>query len=360
MVTAAHTTPLSAPRYAEAGVDVDENDRLIPRYRELAQMTDQSHVIGGLGLFSGAFALDLTGYEQPTLIASTDGVGTKVMIASLAGTFDGVGQDLVNHCIDDVITDGAAPLFFLDYLATGGLPEDDKVAIVKGVAEACQDSGIALLGGETADMPDLYPKGEFDLAGTMIGLVDRQRLITGHGIEPGDILLGLPSTGLHTNGYSLAREVFELRPSDGCTADRRARLTDKDAALGESLADALLRPHRAYWNDLRDHMPRLKGVAHITGGGIPGNLERILPENCAAAIERGAWIENPIFGLIQDRGGISGAEMFRVFNMGLGMIIAVSPGDAESVCAALSDAQHVGEIVRRRAGDVSVAISGLD
>ncbi len=356
MVTRTHPSPLSAPRYADAGVNVDENDRLIPQYRKLAELASRPEVIGGVGLFSGAFALDLAGYEQPTLIASTDGVGTKVLVASMAGIFDGIGRDLVNHCIDDVITDGAEPLFFLDYLATGGLSESNKVAIVQGVAEACHENEVALLGGETADMPDLYPLGEFDLAGTMIGVVDRENLITGSEIQTGDVLLGLPSDGLHTNGYSLAREVFHLRPTDGQRQEIRDQLLAHEPVLGESLADALLRPHRAYWTDLRDHLADIKGIAHITGGGIPGNLARILPDACAAEIQRGTWDELPIFGLIQQRGMISDEEMFRVFNMGLGMIVATSASEAESLCMALPDAREVGRIVDRNTDTPPVTI----
>ena len=344
----------TAPQYAAAGVDVDANDRLIPRYRALAAQATRPEQLGGVGPFSGLF--DLSGYDNPTLVASTDGVGTKVMLATLAGRLDGVGRDLVNHCIDDILTAGAEPLFFLDYLACGGVSEDDKAAVVGGVAAACRDSGVALLGGETADMPDLYPPGEFDLAGTIVGVVEQGRAITGDTIAPGDVLLGLPSDGLHTNGYTLARQALGLRPDDGSTSERRERLLRHEPSLGESLADALLRPHRAYWTALRGALDRVKGIAHITGGGVGGNLERILPPGCAAVVERGMWPEPPIFGLIQQRGAVASDEMFRVFNMGLGLIVAVDPSDAD----ALPDALPVGEIVERTSDAPPVRILGLE
>ena len=218
----------SAPRYGAVGVDVDANDRLIPRYRELAELARRPEQVGAVGAFSGLF--DLSGWEQPTLVASTDGVGTKVLLASLLGRLDGVGRDLVNHSINDILTAGAEPLFFLDYLAGNGLTEDEKVAIVSGVAEACRDSGLALLGGETADMPDVYRAGEFDLAGTIVGVVDRERAITGESITAGDVLIGLPSSGLHTNGYSLARDALGLRGGDADSRDADERGTPRDAA----------------------------------------------------------------------------------------------------------------------------------
>lgn len=335
----------SAARYAAAGVDVDANDRLIGRYREIAASAARPETAGALGGFSGAF--DLSGYERPMLVASTDGVGTKVLAASLAGRVGGVGRDLVNHCINDILTAGAEPLFFLDYLAANGVSEDAKAEIVGGVAAACRENGVALLGGETADMPDLYPEGEFDLAGTIVGVVAAAGGLGGGEIGTGDALIGLPANGLHTNGYSLAREAFGLRPSDGTEAARRARLEAMEPDLGEPLADALLRPHRAYWKALRPQLGRIKALAHITGGGIAGNLERVLPSGIGAQLDARTWAEEtpPIFGLIQRRGGISIEEMFRVFNMGLGMIAVVSPADAPALLEEVSEAMRVGEIV---------------
>ncbi len=332
----------SASAYAAVGVDVDANDRLIPRYRNLARSATRPEQLGGVGGFSGLF--DLSGYQQPVLAASTDGVGTKVMIASLAGRLDGVGQDLVNHCINDILCTGAEPLFFLDYLAAHELSEDDKLAVVGGVAAACRENGVALLGGETADMPDLYPSGHFDLAGTIVGVIERGREITGEEIEPGDVVIGLPSNGLHTNGYSLARAVFGLRPNDGPPTEQRARLETYEPDLGESLADALLRPHRCYWPDLQSVLERVKGIAHITGGGIAGNLERVLPQAVIARIDPDLWPSPPIFTLIAERGELTRAEMYRVFNMGLGMAVVVSAEDAPYLLAESPEATRIGEI----------------
>ncbi len=335
----------TASAYADAGVDVDANDRLIPRYRELAQSASRSEQIGAVGGFSGLFDLSaLSAYRNPVLAASTDGVGTKVMLASLAGRLDGVGRDLVNHCINDILCVGAEPLFFLDYLAAHELSEDDKVAVVSGVAAACRESGIALLGGETADMPDLYPSGHFDLAGAIIGVLERGSEITGTRIAPGDVVLGLPSNGLHTNGYSLARAVFGLRPEDGSEEQRRERLLAVEPALRESLADALLRPHRPYWTALRSVLDRLRGIAHITGGGIVGNLERIVPSGMRVALDPGCWPQPAVFQLIAERGQIRQSEMYRVFNMGLGMAVFVDAADVESVLADVDTACRIGEV----------------
>lgn len=342
--------PSTATAYAAAGVDVDANDRLIPRYRDLAQTATRPEQLGDVGAFSGLF--ELSGYRQPVLAASTDGVGTKVMVASLAGQLNDVGRDLVNHCINDILCAGAAPLFFLDYLAANELPEDDKVAVVSGVAAACRESGIALLGGETADMPDLYPAGHFDLAGTIVGVLECGQEITGATIEPGDVVLGLPSNGLHTNGYSLARRVFGLRPEDETWEQRRARLLRFEPALGETLADALLRPHRSYWPCLRGVLDRLKGIAHITGGGVAANIERVLPSGARVELDSSQWPRPPIFDLIQEAGDISADEMFRVFNMGLGIAVVVTAQDAASVLDELEDGARIGKV---HAGDSSVS-----
>ncbi len=352
-------TAASAAAYTAVGVDVDANDRLIPRYRELALSASRPEQVGGVGAFSGLF--DLSGFERPVLAASTDGVGTKVMIATLAGRLDGVGRDLVNHCVNDILCAGAAPLFFLDYLAANELSEADKVSVVSGVAAACRESGIALLGGETADMPDLYPSGHFDLAGTIVGVLERGRDITGERIAPGDVVLGLPANGLHTNGYSLARSVFGLRPEDGSWAERRARLDAVEHSLGESLADALLRPHLSYWPDLRGALDQLKGIAHITGGGIAGNVERVLPDHVNVELDASRWEAPPIFGLIAERGGLSSDEMYRVFNMGLGMAVVVAPEDVDSVLAAAPRARRIGKILPRDSSvSGRVAILGVN
>ncbi len=352
-------TSSSASAYASVGVDVDANDRLIPRYRDLAQAATRPEQLGDVGAFSGLF--ELSGYQRPVLAASTDGVGTKVMVASLAGRLEDVGRDLVNHCINDILCAGAAPLFFLDYLAANHLTEDEKVAVVSGVATACRDSGMALLGGETADMPDLYPRGHFDLAGTIVGVLERGREITGANIVPGDVVLGLPSNGLHTNGYSLARQVFRLRPEDGSWEERRTRLTAFEERLDESLADALLRPHVAYWSALRGVLDSLKGIAHITGGGVAGNVERVLPAGVRAVLDASMWPTPQIFDLIEERGEVARAEMYRVFNMGLGMAVVVSPEDADVVLSLVGESTQIGEVLAEGSSESArVAIMGVE
>ena len=342
--TPPHSSPASAtPRYAAAGVDIAANDRLIPRYRALAQTATRPEVVGGVGVFSGLF--DLTAFADPVLVASTDGVGTKVLIAQKLGRFDGVGRDIVNHCINDILTAGAQPLFFLDYLAGSGLSEDDKVAIVGGIAAACAEGGLALLGGETADMPGLYRDGDFDLAGTIVGVVQKGRAIDGQTIRPGDVLIGLPSNGLHTNGFTLARAVLRLDDAPP------AALEAHDAELGASLADALLVPHTPYWPALAPVLDRCKGIAHITGGGIPGNVARILPDHCAAVLQAGSWPEPPIFQRIRAAGEIAEEEMIRVFNVGLGLVLAVAPEDAATLRDTLPGATVVGQIQARSGGE---------
>ena len=352
------SSPTSAPRYSAAGVDVDANDRLIERYRELAERARRPEQLGAVGAFSGLFDLAaLNRRDRPALAASTDGVGTKVLVAGLAQRFDTVGRDLVNHSINDILTAGAEPLFFLDYLAGNGLSEQRKAQIVAGVADACRDADIALLGGETADMPDVYQPGEFDLAGTIVGVVDRNCAITGETIAAGDRLIALPANGLHTNGYSLAREALGLRPADGDLQQRREHLISHIPELGESLADALLRPHPEYRSALLPVLGKIKGLAHITGGGIAGNLQRILPKGLSAEITRGTWPEPPIFALIQRRGGIDDAEMFRVFNMGVGMIAVAAPQHEPDLLAAVHGAATIG-LVRADVNRHSVDIKG--
>lgn len=354
--------PSSAPRYSQIGVDIDANDRLTERYRQLAERARRPEQIGAVGAFSGLFDLaNLNALHRPALVASTDGVGTKVLIAGLAERYDTVGRDLVNHCVNDILTAGAEPLFFLDYLAGNGLSEQRKAQLVAGVADACRDAGLALLGGETADMPDVYQPGEFDLAGTIVGVVDRDRAVSGATIAAGDRLIALPANGLHTNGYSLARQALGLRPADADLETRRARLFTHLPELGETLADALLRPHPQYLDALRPALAQraVKGLAHITGGGIAGNLERILPRGLGAALDRSAWREPPIFALIQRRGRIDDAEMLRVFNMGVGMIIAAAPEHEQSLLAQLDGSTAIGQVRRTPAGAPRVEIGGL-
>jgi len=338
--------PPKAMTYARAGVDVDAAARLVDRIKELARATHQPEVLAGVGPFSGLFRL--SGYRDPVLVASADGVGTKLKIASLLARYDTVGTDLVNHCVNDVLTTGAEPLFFLDYLASSGLSEDEKTAIVQGVASACQAVGCALLGGETADMPDIYGRGDFDLVGFIVGVIERGQIIDGNTIREGDVLLGLPSSGLHTNGYSLARKVFGVALGDD-PAEERARLGRSYPGLEGTLGEALLAPHRCYYNELKPVFGRLKGIAHITGGGIPGNLPRILPEGLAARLRRGSWPVQPIFRLIQERGNVAEDEMYRTFNMGLGMMVVCAPEDVDTVREQVPEARVVGEIIAQKA-----------
>jgi phosphoribosylformylglycinamidine cyclo-ligase len=293
------------------------------------------------------------------IVSSTDGVGTKTKIAALVGRYESLGHDIVANCVNDAFTTGAEPLFFLDYIGSHELPADAKVAIVKGIADACAAINCALLGGETADMPGVYPAGEFDLVGFVVGAVEREQLIDGMSIVAGDLLFGLPSDGLHTNGYSLARSALDIAMVEDRAVSDRARLERHDSELGESLAEALLRPHHCYVPDLRTalNLPLsasgegaggrglLKGMAHITGGGFEENVPRILPPGLGARIDRNAWAVPPIFPYIQRAGRIEDAEMYRVFNMGLGMVFAVAPEDADALRAAVPGALLVGEVV---------------
>jgi len=349
--------------YAAAGVDIDAAERLVSRFADLARATRRPEVIADVGPFSGLFRLG--SHRDPVLVASTDSVGTKVKLAALLGRYEGLGHDLVNHCVNDILTTGAEPLFFLDYIGGAGVTDEAKLSMVAGVAAACREAGCALLGGETADMPGLYAEGDFDLVGFVVGMVERDAVIDGSRIREGDVLLGLPSDGLHTNGYSLVRKVFGVGVG-GDPDEERRRLERMYPGLHGTLGDALLAPHRCYLNDLRPVLvgaPReapLHGIAHITGGGIPGNVPRMLPEGLAARIhkpvlspaEGPAWEPQPIFRLIQsydpsgERGNIAEEEMYRTFNMGIGMVLAVAPEDAEAVRSRLPEALVVGEVVR--------------
>lgn len=347
-----------APAYAAAGVDVDAADRLVDRFKELVRTASRPEVLAGVGPFAGLFRLGE--YREPVLVSSADGVGTKLKLAALLGRYDSVGIDIVNHCVNDILTAGAEPLFFLDYLASSDLGNEEKVAVVRGLASACRAAGCALIGGETADMPDIYAAGDFDLVGFVVGVVERERIIDGSTIEEGDVLLGLPSSGLHTNGYSLVRQVFGIGKGGSPEAER-AVLDGYYPGLGITLGEALLVPHRCYYQELRPLLGDVKGMAHITGGGILGNVARILPDGLAARFDRGSpdrpygWRVPPIFGLIQKTGGISDDEMCRVFNMGLGMMLACSEEGASAVQQSLAEAKVVGRVVARE-GDESVML----
>jgi phosphoribosylformylglycinamidine cyclo-ligase len=330
--------------YAGSGVDLEARRRVVERYREVARGASRPEVLGGVGPFAGLFALG-SKYRDPVIVASTDGVGTKTKLAALAGRYESLGWDIVANCVNDAFTTGAEPIFFLDYIASADLPPDDKVALVKGVAAACAEINCALLGGETADMPGVYLPGEFDLVGFVVGAVERDAVIDGSRIQPGDLLFALPSNGLHTNGYSLVRAALGIGMDPALGEADRARLDRFEPDLGETLADALLRPHRCYVNDLKLALSLIKGMAHITGGGIEENVPRMLPTGLGARINRAAWSIPPIFGLIQRAGRIEDEEMYRVFNMGLGMAFAISPADAEQLQSLVPEAMLVGEVL---------------
>jgi phosphoribosylformylglycinamidine cyclo-ligase len=330
--------------YKASGVDIDAGNETVRRIRALARSTFTSGVLSEIGSFGGLFRLQPGQYREPVLVASADGVGTKLKIAFLAHRHDTIGRDLVNHCVNDILVQGAEPLFFLDYLATGQLSPAVAESIVDGIAAACRDNGCALLGGETAEMPGFYGEGEYDVAGFIVGVVDRPRLISGRTIAVGDVLVGIPSSGLHTNGYSLARRViFE---------HLRLTVNSYVAELSQTVGDALLQPHRSYLPFIRPLLDggRIKGMVHITGGGITDNLPRVLPHGTAAVIETSAWEVPPIFQWLQQSGNIPGDDMMRTFNMGIGLIIVTGRDDAESLIGELAarggrDARLIGEIV---------------
>ena len=334
--------PPRALSYADAGVDVAAADATVNRYKEITARATRPEVLGGVGPFAGLF--ELGRYERPVLVSSADGVGTKVLLAAVLGRYAGVGRDLVHHSINDILTAGAEPLFFLDYLATADLAQDDRVELVRGMGEACAEHGVALIGGETADMPGLYQPGDFDLAGFIVGVVERERLLDPAAIRPRDALLGLPSNGLHTNGYSLVREAFAVGTGRGPEHDRSV-LEREYAELGGTLGDALLVPHHCYLPDLRPVLDRLRAWSHITGGGIAGNLARVLPAGIDARLDRASWAVPPLFELIQRRGNVSDREMFGAFNMGVGAILAVAPEHEAAVTAAVPGAWRIGELV---------------
>ncbi len=311
--------------YKAAGVDIDAGNETVRRIRGLARGTFTPGVLSEIGSFGGLFRFDRDRYQDPVLVSSADGVGTKLKVAFMMGKHDTVGADLVNHCVNDILVQGAEPLFFLDYLATGRLSPDVAEQVITGVARACKENGCALIGGETAEMPGFYADGEYDIAGFIVGAVEKSKVIDGRAVVPGDVLIAVPSAGLHTNGYSLARRVFfELA---GWKPDTYV------SELGTTIGEALLAPHRSYLNLVRPLIERdwVKGLAHITGGGLTENLPRTLPDGCAADIDLQAWTIPPIFQLLQKHGAIARDEMFRAFNMGVGLVIVCTSRDAERV-----------------------------
>ncbi len=310
--------------YREAGVDLDAAERAKERLKRLVAETRDRYTLSELGLFGGLYQVP-DGLSQPVLVSSADGVGTKLKVAFQAARHGTVGQDLVNHCVNDILVQGARPLFFLDYLGTGEMDEGVVAEVVGGVALACKENGCALLGGETAQMPAFYAAGEYDLAGFIVGVVERDRVLDGSKVRDGDVLLALPSSGLHTNGYTLARRIVFERMGLG--------VDDEFPETGRTVADELLAVHRSYLHALSDVLDegRVHALAHITGGGIPGNLPRVLPEGLGARVERDAWEPPAVFRTLQQAGGVERSEMDRVFNMGVGMIVVVDANDAESV-----------------------------
>ena len=316
--------------YRQSGVDIDAGNEVVRRIKDLARSTYTQGVVSGVGSFGGLFALDAS-IADPVLVASADGVGTKLKIAFMTGVHDSIGADLVNHCVNDILVQGARPLFFLDYLATGRLEPEVAEQIVRGMSQACVENGCALLGGETAEMPGFYASGEYDVAGFIVGIVSRSRIINGENIVAGDVLIGLPSSGLHTNGYSLARRIaFDTL---GLRVDSRV------PELGTTVGEALLRTHRSYLRVISPLLERgwIKGMAHITGGGITENLPRALPAGLSFSIDRQSWIVPPLFRWLQRGGGIDDAEMFRAFNMGVGLVIVTGPEVANEVLGVLKD-----------------------
>jgi phosphoribosylformylglycinamidine cyclo-ligase len=311
--------------YSDAGVDINAATRATDKIKELARRTFNPQTLSEIGSFGGMFDGAFPSLQHPVLVASADGVGTKLKIAFITGTHNTVGRDLVNHCVNDILVQGARPLFFLDYIATGKLLPDVVAGIVEGIANGCRENGCVLLGGETAEMPDFYAAGEYDVAGFIVGVADREKIIDGKTIAPGDVLLALPSVGLHTNGYSLARKLlFEVA---GYEVDTGV------AELGMTVGEALLQPHASYLKPLDGLLNSgvIKGLAHITGGGLTDNIPRILPEGSAVEIDKGSWPVLPIFKLMQQIGNVSEAEMYRTFNMGVGMVVVTSARDIQTV-----------------------------
>ncbi len=332
--------------YAASGVNFNTAAHAKALIGRLAAATYRPEVLSGVGFFGGMF--EFKGYRQPVLVSSVDGVGTKLKIASALGKHDTVGIDIVNHSINDIFTCGAEPLFFLDYIAMGKLVPETVEAIARGLVQACREAGCALIGGETAEMPGLYAAGDYDLAGFIIGVVEKDSIIMGKSIAAGDAILGLPSSGLHTNGYSLARKIF------GETAPALNKFYPE---LGRTIGEALLEPHRSYYKLLKPLLPHIKGLAHITGGGLIGNVPRVLPEGVAARFDSQTWAVPPLFQLIQQSGSVDQQEMYHVFNMGIGMAIICSPEDVSHLRGQLPEAKIIGEVVKQK-GEARVIING--
>ncbi len=348
--------PTKASRYAEAGVDIEAANRLVDRIKKIAAGTFRRGVITEIGGFAGLFALDIDRFQEPVLVSSTDGVGTKIKIAVMADSHRGIGIDLVAMCVNDIVVTGATPLFFLDYLAFGKLNEKIALELVEGIAAGCKEAECALLGGETAEMPGMYAEGDYDCVGFSVGVVDRGSIIDGSEIAVGDLLIGLASNGLHSNGFSLVRKIIfeELKLS----------LDDQPEGLPSPLKEELLRPTKIYVKSvlglLRNGVP-VKGIVHITGGGFYDNIPRVLPRGCKAIIKKGSWPVPPIFEFLQKAGNIPEDEMFRTFNCGIGMILIVPESQAQEVLLLLKGMQEeafvIGHVEARNPEEPSVIIS---
>lgn len=323
--------------YLAAGVDREAAQNVKNAIKAIASKTLQKEVVGGIGFFGGMYQLQ--GYSNPVLVSSTDSPGTKLRIANLMDRFDTVGIDLVNHCVNDVFTSGAQPIFFLDYIGVGNLVAQKVEDLVRGAANACEVVGCSLIGGETAELPGIYSGDEFDMAGFAVGVVEKDQIIDGSTIVEGDILLGLSSSGLHTNGYSLARKVFTIEENPSI-------LYEEMTGLSSTLGESLMEPHRCYYPLLNPVLPIIKGMSHITGGGIPENVPRILPNGLGARFDKSAWKIPAIFQLIKEKGQVEEKEMFKVFNMGIGMILACDPKKVDAVCNIIPETKVIGEVTK--------------
>ena len=311
--------------YKDAGVDLEAAEAVVKRIAELAKTTNRQGVLGGIGHFGAFFELDLSGYSKPVMVSSVDGVGTKVKVACAMDRYKDIGRDLVNHCVNDIMCSGADPLYFLDYLSLSRIEGHAVIDLAEGLAEACRQNGVALIGGETAEMPDIYKPGEFDIAGCIVGIVDKDNIIDGSAVSVGDVLIGIRSSGLHTNGYSLARKIVELSEDAG--------YYKQYDDLGMSMGEALLIPHRSYSEAIKALRKEagVHGISHITGGGIEGNTRRLLRDDQELAIDWDAWQWPPLFQLLQKLGNVTVAEMRSVFNLGIGMVFVVAPDAVKQV-----------------------------
>jgi len=327
-----------ALRYGSAGVDLDASNAAKDRIKKLVESTFTRGVVGGFGGFGGMFRLP-SGLTKPVLVSSADGVGTKIKVAIEANRHDTIGRDLVNHCVNDILVQGALPLFFLDYVAFGKLDPGVVEAVVAGVAQGCRENSCALIGGETAEMPGLYTPPDYDLAGFIVGYVEETRILGPQRVRPDDVLIGLPSSGLHTNGYSLARKILSER--------LKLRMGDAfpDGGGGEAVADVLLAEHRSYLPALKPVLDRVHALAHITGGGLPGNLDRALPPTLDAVVDTSSWKVPGVFGVLKNAGAVEPAEMYRTFNMGVGMVVIAGPSDVSAILSAAAAAGLAGWIL---------------